>query len=154
MRTLNSLTRPTVLVSVGMLAVAVTMLYLSQEFGRSSGMFPRFIGWVFVALTGADVVVQLRTWYLSKLPESTETSITIKQLKAVAWLLGLLLALSVFGFLITIPAYIFTFLTWRSGQGKLRSVVIAIGALVFVWVIFVWLLDYELYPGLLLSTIN
>lgn len=154
MRTLNSLTRPTVLVSVGMLVLAVTMLYLSQEFGRSSGMFPRFIGWVFVALTGADVVVQLRSWYLSKLPEATETSMTIKQLKAVGWLLGLLVALSVFGFLITIPAYIFTFLTWRAGQEKRRSAMIAIGALVFVWVIFVLLLDYELYTGLLLNSMS
>lgn len=154
MRTLNSLTRPTVLVSVGMFILAVTMLSLSQEFGRSSGMFPRFIGWVFVALTGADVVVQLRTWYLNKLPESTETSITIKQLKAVGWLLGLLVALSIFGFLITIPAYIFTFLTWRAGQDMRRSVVIALGALAFVWIIFVWLLNYELYAGLLLSSIR
>ena len=154
MRTLNSLTRPTILVAVGMFILAVTMLYLSQEFGRSSGMFPRFIGWVFVALTGADVVVQLRSWYLSKLPEATETSMTIKQLKAVGWLLGLLVALSVFGFLITIPAYIFTFLTWRAGQDKRRSAMIAIGALVFVWVIFVWLLDYELYTGLLLNSMS
>lgn len=154
MRTLNSLTRPTVLVSVGMLALAILMLFLSQEFGRSSGMFPRFIGWVFVALTAADVVVQLRTWYLEKLPESTDTSMTVKQLKAIGWLLGLVVALSIFGFLITIPAYIFTFLTWRAGQGKRRSAYIAIGALVFVWVIFVWLLNYELYSGLLLSNFS
>lgn len=154
MPTSNSLARPTVLVSCFMLMLAITLLYLSQGFGRSSGMFPRFIGWVFVVLTAADVVVQLIAWYQRKLPETTETAITIKQLKSMGWLLGLVVALSIFGFLITIPAYIFTFLTWRAGHDKRRSAFIAIGALVFVWVIFVWLLDYELYAGLLLNNLS
>jgi len=154
MPTPNSLARPTVLVSCFMLMLAITLLYLSQGFGRSSGMFPRFIGWVFVVLTAADVVVQLVAWYQRKLPASTETAITFKQLKSMGWLLGLVVALSIFGFLITIPAYIFTFLTWRAGHDKRRSAFIAIGALVFVWVIFVWLLDYELYAGLLLNNLS
>ena len=154
MPTPNSLARPTVLISCFMLMLAITLLYLSQGFGRSSGMFPRFIGWVFVVLTAADVVVQLVAWYQRKLPEPTETAITIKQLKSMGWLLGLVVALSIFGFLITIPAYIFTFLTWRAGHDKRRSAFIAIGALVFVWVIFVWLLDYELYAGLLLNNLS
>lgn len=154
MPALNSLARPTVLISFVMLVLAITMLYLSQGFGRSSGMFPRFIGWVFVVLTAADAVVQVVAWYQSKLPVPTATAMTIKQLKAMGWLLGLVVALSIFGFLITIPAYIFTFLTWRAGQEKQRSAIIAIGALAFVWVIFVWLLDYELYAGLLLNNLG
>lgn len=154
MPTLSSLARPTVLISFLMLVLAITLLYLSQGFGRSSGMFPRFIGWVFVVLTAADVIVQVVAWYQRNLPVPTATAITIKQLKAMGWLLGLVVALSIFGFLITIPAYIFTFLTWRAGQEKRRSAIIAIGALVFVWVIFVWLLDYELYAGLLLNNLG
>lgn len=151
MRTLNSLARPTVLISIGLLILAIVLLYLSQAFGRSSGMFPRFIGWIFVVLASADVIVQLRRWYLQRLPEATATSVTIKQIKALGWLLGLVILLSVFGFLITIPAYIFTFLTWRAGRPVKQSATIAIGALIFVWVIFVWLLDYELYSGLIFS---
>lgn len=121
MPTLSSLARPTVLISFVMLVLAITLLYLSQGFGRSSGMFPRFIGWVFVVLTAADVIVQVVAWYQRKLPVPTATSITIKQLKAMGWLLGLVVALSIFGFLITIPAYIFTFpdLACRTGEAAI-----------------------------------
>lgn len=154
MRMFNSLARPTVLISIGLLILAIVLLYLSQAFGRSSGMFPRFIGWIFVALASADVIVQLRRWYLKRLPEATATSVTIKQLKAMGWLSGLVISLVVFGFLITIPVYIFTFLTWRSDRPVKQSAAIAIGALIFVWVIFVWLLDYELYAGLILGSLG
>ncbi|MEX1216450.1 tripartite tricarboxylate transporter TctB family protein [Saccharospirillum sp.] len=151
MRTPSTLTRPTVLISVALLALAIILLVLSQEFGRSSGMFPRFIGWVFVALAAADVLVQLGRWYQQSLPEATETSTTVKQLKAMGWLFGLVVFLFVFGFLITIPLYIFVFLTWRSGHDRAKSAAISLGALFFVWIIFVWLLDYELYVGLILE---
>ncbi|MEX2365234.1 MAG: tripartite tricarboxylate transporter TctB family protein [Pseudohongiellaceae bacterium] len=151
MRTLNTLTRPTVLISVALLVLAITMLVLSQSFGRSSGMFPRFIGWVFVALAAADVLVQLGRWYQQTLPKATEISVTVKQLKAMGWLLGLVLSLFVLGFLITIPVYIFIFLTWRSGHDRVKAAVISVGALFFVWAIFVGLLDYELYAGLILE---
>lgn len=151
MRTFNSLTRPTVLVSFLMLLVAVSLLVLSQDFGRSSGMFPRFVGAIFVALTTADLILQLRKWYTQTLPEASELATIIKQLVAIGWLIGLVSSLFVFGFLITLPLFIFVFLTWRSKQHWRRAFAISSGALFFVLVIFVWLLDYELYSGWLLS---
>lgn len=150
----KSLLRPPITVPLALLVAAITLLVLSQDFGRSSGMFPRFIGWIFVALAAADLLVQLRHWLGERLPAPTERSVIIKQIQAVAWLLGLLLLVALVGFLLAIPLYILTYLRVRAEQSLLQAAAIAIGILLFVLVIFVWLLDYDLYAGWLFSALS
>ena len=143
----KALIRPPVAVPLVLMVAAITLLVLSQEFSRSSGMFPRFIGWIFVGLTAADLLVQLGLWFADRLPAPTEHRVVLKQVKAVAWLLALIGLIALVGFLVAIPLYILAYLRLLAGQGFVRSLAIAASILGFVLVIFVWLLNYDLYAG-------
>lgn len=150
----RSLIRPPIAVPLVLLVMAITLLVLSQDFGKSSGMFPRFIGWIFVGLTAADLLVQLWRWLSDRQPEPTERSVFIKQIQAFSWLIGLVVLVCLVGFLVAIPLYILTYLRLRARQGLPQALAISIGILVFVLVIFVWLLNYDLYAGWIFSALS
>jgi hypothetical protein len=72
----------------------------------------------------------------------------VKQLSGIAWLGVLLAMIFVLGFMITVPLFVFLFLRLHGKITWLLSVALAIGAVLFVEIIFRRLLDYTLYPGL------
>ena len=50
-----------VVIAIVLSALAVFMLVTAYTYSRSSGIFPIFVGWIFVALALLESVVQLRT---------------------------------------------------------------------------------------------
>lgn len=148
---LRTLTRPTFTVPWLLLALAITVLVIAQGFGRSSGMFPRFVGWVFVLLAAADVIIQLVKWYRNQLPAASGWPFALRQMKALAWLGLLLLSLFLVGFLITIPLYIGVYLMVEARQRWYKAMGIAALVFTFVYLIFIWLLSYDLYAGWLFA---
>lgn len=149
-RVLNVVMRPQWLAAVVLLIAAIWLLIEAQVFGRSSGMFPRFIGTIFVLLAAAEVLVQTG----HSLRENTAVSRMdpgrfLRELLAVGWLVGLVVLVFLVGFLVTVPVFIFVFLFWNARLSLVKSGAIALGSLVFVYLIFMILLEYRLYPGLL-----
>lgn len=138
-----------VLPALALLVLAIAGWWIAQDWGRSSGMFPRRFGQVFIALAALEVAVQLWRSFVAKQVSQIEVSELIKQIWGLAWL-GLLLAMIfLLGFMITVPLFTFLFLRLHGKLSWLISVGIAIGAVLFVELIFRRLLDYTLYPGLL-----
>ena len=45
-----------------MLAIAVTVLVMAFDFEGGSGLFPRLIGWIFVGLTSAELILQIQRY--------------------------------------------------------------------------------------------
>lgn len=144
-----ALLRPNLVATVILLLAAAYLLWLAQPWGRSSGMFPRFIGWIAVGLCTVEVLIQLREALIRKVPYVFEKSMIWKQLKAISWLVLLLAMLFVFGFLVTIPIFIFGFLRMNAELKLWQCLALALGALLFVYLIFILLLEYRLFAGIL-----
>jgi hypothetical protein len=65
-----------------------------------------------------------------------------------AWLTGMALAIYLFGFLISIPLFVFSFLK-SNGFGWLISAAHAAAAVIVTYVLFILALQSELYPGII-----
>jgi hypothetical protein len=74
------------------------------------------------------------------------------ELVAYCWLAFLLTGLLLFGFLIWIPFYILLYLRIQATLSWLKSLIYAIGTLLFVYLLFVRLFEIRLYPGILLES--
>ena len=63
---------------------------------------------------------------------------------------GLLVALTALvGFLVAIPVFMMAFLRISAGRKLLQSALFALVGTAIVYCVFVWILDYRLYPGAL-----
>lgn len=141
-------------IAVVLLLVAVVATWTAYSYTRSSGLFPIFAGWLFIALVAIEVSVQLRKL---RRPAAAETADTrgsrrealINELSGPAWLVSLLLSIWLAGFLIAIPAYLFVFLALAAKRSWGQSALIAVVVTACVYVVFAWLLEYRLYAGLL-----
>lgn len=71
-----------------------------------------------------------------------------RELTALGWVLGLGVALTLFGFYIVLPLFLVTFLRFVAGLGWGRAIVSAAVAIGILYSAFVWFLRVDLYPGL------
>ena len=67
-----------------------------------------------------------------------------------SWLTGMALSIYLFGFLVSIPLFVFSFLK-SNGYGWLISAAHAAAAVIVMYVLFIWALQAELYPGIIFS---
>ncbi|NCF51598.1 hypothetical protein GWP57_08310 [Gammaproteobacteria bacterium] len=149
-----------VVIAIVLSALAVFMLVTAYTYSRSSGIFPIFVGWIFVALALLESVVQLRTLIGrgATAPAASEEpaapggeAASLREIGGFLWL-GLFLTLIYFaGFVIATPIFIVAFLRLSAGRSFVHSVSFALAAAAVVYVVFVFLLDYQLYRGTLLG---
>jgi hypothetical protein len=144
------------LVAVLLTVLATGVLLNAYTFTWTSGLYPRLMGWVFLGLTSVELLVQLKEVFAPSaghgraVTEATQAPVA-KELQAFAWLGGLLLSLYLLGFMVSTPLYVFAFIRF-SGRSSLKtSALIAIGISAFVYLVFVRLLAYKLYAGILLG---
>ncbi|MDH3532801.1 MAG: tripartite tricarboxylate transporter TctB family protein [Gammaproteobacteria bacterium] len=136
--------------------LAIAMLVAAYSYSRSSGLFPIFVGWIFLALTVLEIVVQLRALRpaggqaVGEGGAAATASIdALREFGGFFWLGSMLLLLYGTGFLLATPVFMFAFLRFAARRTVVQSIAIALLATAFVYVVFAWLLDYELYPGVL-----
>lgn len=140
------------------LLLAIAALLTAYSYSRSSGLFPIFVGWIFLALTLFEVGLHLK--HISRgetpaaaAPDGAAASAVIRvvrnELGGFLWLGLLLVVLYVTGFLIAIPVFMFAFLRFAARRSILQSALIAFAATAFAYGVFAWLLDYQLYAGIL-----
>lgn len=149
------LLNPGLVVAVLVTVFAALMLVTAYSYQGISGTFPQLVGWIFLGLSLLEVGVQLaaatRPAQSGKEQGSETKGVSVtKELKAFGWLGILLLALYLVGFLISTPLYVFAFLRFSGRRSLAMSAAIALGATAFVYVVFVQLLEYKLFPGILL----
>ena len=147
---------PALAIALILAILAVVALVTAYSYSRSSGLFPIFVGWIFLALTLLEVVVQLRAIKRDKagaagnVAEATAEKIeAIREFGGFLWLGLMLVILYAVGFLMATPVFMFAFLRFAARRTVVQSIVIALLATAFVYVVFAWLLEYELYPGVL-----
>ncbi len=141
------------MVAVVLLLVAIAVLVAAHDFPGGSGVFPRFAGWIFVVLAGVEVVIQLKALMSAPRAGHTDAPIlsnnTLKEIKGFLWIAFFLVALYLTGFMVGIPLYIFAFLRFSAGHSYKQCSIMAGAATVFVYVLFMELLEYRLYSGVL-----
>jgi len=143
------------LVVAGLITVcAVLVLVAAYSYQGISGTFPQLVGWILLGLAllelGMQVNAVIRPADPGRSADEPEAVSVVKELKAFGWLGILLLALYLVGFLISTPLYVFAFLRLSGRLSLAMSSTIAVGATVFVYVVFVQLLKYKLFPGVLM----
>ena len=79
---------------------------------------------------------------------SSRGSGVIAELAGPGWLALLLVLIWLGGFLVGVPAFMLLYLVIAARRRLAQALMIAAGALGFVYVVFIWALDYRLYPGL------
>ena len=141
--------------------VAIGLLIWSQNYGETARRFPSFVAVVLMGLGLIDL------WSRTKLPGQTfikdfwgtsfdrremDHSPPLKQeLGLLLWIVGCFAGMATVGILATVPVFCFAFTWLRSKRPLVQSVLVALGILVFEYVVFEWLLDYTLYRGLFFS---
>jgi hypothetical protein len=67
------------------------------------------------------------------------------------WWVSFVLITYLFGFLIAIPLLVFSFMRFRAHRGWLKSLAVAAIAEISIYVVFVFIMQIELYRGILLG---
>lgn len=78
-----------------------------------------------------------------------ESPVLRKELVAVLWVLLFFVMVYLFGFIVSIPLYIFASMRLRSGEPWLISVLVPLGAWAFMYGLFGWFLKVQLFEGVL-----
>lgn len=139
-----------------MLAIAVTVLVMAFDFEGGSGLFPRLIGWIFVGLTSAELILQIQRYRHSLTKQPAEAPVSSLEKKAlfhkevigVSWLGAIVLGIYLVGFEVTAPVFLFSFI--RTGGNSLKktaTITFCLSAVLYL--LFVVLLGHKLYTGIL-----
>jgi hypothetical protein len=149
------LLNPGLIVAVLVSIFAATVLITAYSYSGMSGTFPQLVGWIFLGLTLLEVGVQIaaaaRPGPSSDDQGGEKKSLSVvKEFKSFGWLGILLLALYLVGFMVSTPLYVFAFLRFSGQRSLVMSASIAAGATAFVYIVFIQLLEYKLFPGVLL----
>lgn len=145
-------------VAVILLALAITVTVTAYGYGQASGVFPRFIGWIFTALTLTEVATQVRAMLAGRGAAVTADAVppapgrVAREFKGVLWLCTFLAAIYALGFLAAIILYMFVFLRLSAARRVRECLLITGGAALFVYLVFVKLLEYKLYAGILIGS--
>jgi Tripartite tricarboxylate transporter TctB family len=137
-------------------------LYLVTAYGYTpeARQFPLIVGWAALVLVAFDFVSRTRTpigeaitrWFNpSTSPGKADAQAahaTGKQVAAILWIAGFVILIVAIGFVLAIPLYVFAAMAIRGRRSLLLCAIVSAAAVLFVYLTFVWLLELELYPGM------
>jgi hypothetical protein len=156
--------RPTAWFILFILAVVILFVVTSYQYNMTDRMFPLMVGYVaipllvmdFLTLTDTKVGEKISVMLSAKTPkqvddDSDDTVRPVKtELIVFLWMALLVLGIYLVGFLPIIPVFVFCWMKFRGGYDVRKSAYLAIGTIVFIYVLFAVILQYELYPGIYL----
>lgn len=149
------------IVALVYLAFAIAVLVTAYDYRGGSGLFPRFTGWLFVVLALMEVVVQARALRRpgavaavagGELERAGAEAGVMHEARGFLWIIAFLALVYLAGFLVAIPVYMFTYLYLSARRKLWHSAVFAAGAILFIYILFIQLLEYRLYAGLLFGS--
>lgn len=145
--------RTSLIVAVIILLFAIAMLVAAYDFPGGSGVFPRFAGWIFVALSSVEVFLRGKQWLADKKREAGDwvNPMVIKELTGFAWIGFFLLLIYLAGFLVGIPVYLLVFLRYSAGRSWKECLLLSGGATLAIYLLFIELLEYRLYSGIFMG---
>ncbi len=147
--------------ALGLFALTVVFIYLSYGYAPNVRLFPLMVGYTGLILCTLDLIGQTDTGlgrsieaaFSGKAGEETGKVPKIapklsRQLIAMAWMVGLTIGIYIVGFMAMVPVYVFSSMLFQGKKSVKACAYGAVGATVFIWVMFEFLLKYELYRGI------
>ncbi len=144
------------------LALSIAFLLWARKYPAPAGTMPVLVAWGTILLALVDVASQFETPFgrwLRRLVtadrivewkmEGDEDLPVSRIALSVFWVLAYLAALFFVGFIIATPVYIFLYMVIHGGRSIRDSVLAAAATTLTIWLVFVVLFRYPLYPGLL-----
>jgi hypothetical protein len=144
------------------LALSVSYLLWAKTYPPAAGAVPVLVAWTTIVLSIVDAVSQFQTplgrWVRRLVTaekivewkmEGDEDAPLTRILLAVAWISGYLTALFLIGFMIATPIYILSYMRIHGGRSLRDSALAAAATTLAIWLTFVLLFRYPLYPGVL-----
>lgn len=143
------------------IAFALGMLWWSQNYSETARRFPSMVAVALACLGLIDLWSRLdlpgrafiATFWGTSFDrrEMTHDPKLRAELELALWVLGAFAGMAAVGILPALPLFCLLY-TWQRAKRPLRQgIVIAVILLAFEYTVFEWLLDYELYRGLLFS---
>ncbi len=140
--------------------------YLATAYGYSadSRAMPVLVAWSMLVLLLLDLASRTQTplghaltrWLnpaAERADDAAANGNTMRrQVAAVSWLAGFVVALVLIGVLYAVPLYVFASMRLRGRRSYLVSLAGAAGMVLIVWLLFAVLLRLQLYPGLLFGS--
>lgn len=138
---------------------AIVTLYFAQGYSEVSRRFPVMVSYALAVLACIDFYSRTRLPGVEFLNafwgsgfgrrEMTHNPKLRDELIVAAWVLVAFFGMAAVGIIIAAPLFCLLYVRLRSGRSWLASLAVAVVVLVFEAVIFEWVLDYELYRGLI-----
>ena len=148
--------------AIFVLALSVGYLLWAKTYPAEAGAVPVLVAWATIILSLIDAVSQFETplgrWVRRLVTaekivewkmEGDEDAALTRILLAVAWICGYLAALFLIGFIIATPIYILFYMLIHGRRSLRDSALAAAAATLTIWLVFVVLFGYPLYPGVL-----
>lgn len=146
--------------ALGLFALTVFFIYLSYDYAPNVRLFPLMVGYTGLILCALDLI-GLTDTALGRIINTVfsgtaagETGKVAKftpklsrQLIAMAWMVGLVIGIYIVGFMVMVPVYVFSSMHFQGKKSVKKCAYGAVSTIVFVWVMFEFLLKYELYRG-------
>ncbi|MDH3264810.1 MAG: tripartite tricarboxylate transporter TctB family protein, partial [Paracoccaceae bacterium] len=144
-----------------LLAVGVGMLVWAQSYSDTSARFPSLVSILLIVLALFDL------WSRTRLPgqaaiaafwgagfgrrEMNYDPPLSRQLAIIAWILACFAAMALVGLLASAPIFCAIFVRFRGGRPWREALSVGSVVVLFQFAVFEWLLEYELYRGLLFT---
>ncbi|OGA12966.1 MAG: hypothetical protein A3G25_02075 [Betaproteobacteria bacterium RIFCSPLOWO2_12_FULL_63_13] len=149
MRPSTYLVITTLVVTAVVIAYSLTYPYLESK------LLPVLVGSILFILTGIQLIKELR------LPEDTSAPMMerapeyglIECAPSAAWIVGLCLAIYLFGFMASIPVFVIAYIK-SHGRGWSMAIGVAASLTAFIYVVFIELLQVDLHPGLFMDFLS
>ena len=149
--------------ALAFLGMSIGFLAWAGTYDPGPRAVPVLVGWLALALAALDVVTQTDTRWgrlLAQLLSGRALDAGVdeedhpvgRQAVAILWLVGFVAGVIVLGFFVTIPIYVLAFMVVQGRKPVRQSALAAVAITGLMWVVFEWLLRYEVYKGLLFET--
>lgn len=151
--------------ALGLFSLTVFFIYLSYDYVPNVRLFPLMVGYTGLILCTLDLI-SLTDTALSRIINTVFSGTAAekaggetgkipkvapklsRQLTAMAWMVGLTIGIYIVGFMVMVPVYVFSSMYFQGKKSVKKCAYGAVSTTVFVWVMFEFLLKYELYRGL------
>ncbi len=152
--------------ALGLFALTVVFIYLSYDYVPNVRLFPLMVGYTGLILCTLDLIGLTDTGLgriidsvfsgkaaekageeTGKAPPKSAPKLS-RQLIAMGWMVGLTIGIYIVGFMAVVPVYVFSSMLFQGKKSVKQCAYTAVGATAFIWVMFEFLLRYELYRGI------
>ncbi len=146
--------------ALGLFVLTVVFLYLSYDYALGVRLFPLMVGYTglilctldLIGLTDTGLDRSIAAAFSGKADEETGKAPKIapklsRQLIAMTWMVGLTIGIYLIGFMAMVPVYVFSSMFFQGKKSVKQCAYGAVGTTVFIWVMFEFLLQYDLYQG-------